>query len=86
MVGRNRDDKTLALVSFCDTSEATGGVERVAHGLYAPVGDLEWNDLGEACLDACLALARLPKLVKELPDEGEAVGALHADGAAGDAP
>ena len=52
-------------VSACSTTLPTGGVERDEMGLYAPVGDPDWVDLGEAYLDACLALDRLPKLAKE---------------------
>ena len=62
-MAKKRDDKTMALISFCDTVEAAGGVERDEMGLYAPVGDPDWVNLGEVYLDACLALDRLPKLM-----------------------
>ena len=64
-MAKKHDDKTMALISFCDTVDAAGGVDRDEMGLYAPVGDPDWVDLGEAYLDACLALDRLPKLAKE---------------------
>ncbi len=62
MMAKKRDDKVMALASLCSTIEATGGVRKLEDGLYAPVGDEDWIDLGEAYLDACLALDRLPKI------------------------
>ncbi len=61
-MAKKRDNKTMALASFCSTIEATGGVMKLEDGLHAPVGDENWIDLGEAYLDACLALDRLPKI------------------------
>jgi len=41
-----------ALLSFIETIEATGGVNRD----LSPVGDPEWQDLGEAYAEACSVL------------------------------
>ena len=76
MMAKHRDDKTMALASFCSTIEMTGGVRQEGTGLYAPVGDPDWIDLGEAYLEACLALDRLPKIApreEEDKDAGEGV-------------
>lgn len=67
MVKANQKD--MALIEFCDTIEAAGGVARDQQGLHVPVGDPEWVDLGEAYLDACLALDRLPKITTGGTDE-----------------
>ena len=63
------NQKDMALIEFCDTIEAAGGVALDQQGLYVPVGDPEWVDLGEAYLDACLALDRLPKTTTGGTDE-----------------
>lgn len=49
-----------ALVAFCETVEATGGV-RAPH---SPVADEEWLDLGLAYMEACQALGREPKVIE----------------------
>ena len=49
-----------ALAAFLDTIDATGGVFEDDGGFYAPVGDPEWTDLGEAYQKGCAALQREP--------------------------
>lgn len=49
-----------ALLQFCETIEATGGVKEDVDGYTCPVIDDEWIDLGEAYLSACAALGREP--------------------------
>jgi hypothetical protein len=50
--------RTDALLDFIHTVEATGGVRPMGDGTFAPVGDLEWIDLGEAYVKACRACHR----------------------------
>ena len=50
-----------ALQAFVSTVEATGGVEE-DNGIYTPVADSEWIDLGDAYVAACRALGREPKV------------------------
>lgn len=53
-----------ALVSFCETIEATGGVfmeHDGTTGTTVPVADENWVDLGLAYIDACEALDRTPQ-------------------------
>jgi hypothetical protein len=61
--------KTEALLNFCTTIESTGGVIQYKDGNYAPEGDPEWIDLGDAYLAACAALERKPKVRKARRDE-----------------
>lgn len=50
-----------ALQQFVEAINATGGVAKEEEtGLYAPVADASWIDLGEAYLDACKALGVEP--------------------------
>lgn len=61
----------VALQAFCDCIEATDGVKREREsGLYVPLADEEWTDLGEAYVQACAALGRKP-LVQEDEEEDE---------------
>ena len=55
------DPQEAALREFIDAIEATGGVVTTDCGLYAPVADEDWIDLGEAYVRACAALQRQPK-------------------------
>jgi len=50
-----------ALLSFIETIEATGGVNRD----LSPVGDPEWQDLGEAYAEACSVLGCKMKKAKK---------------------
>ena len=54
-----------ALFAFVDAIEATGGVKRDRQGFAVPVGDIDWVDLGEAYLLACVALEREPVYTTE---------------------
>jgi hypothetical protein len=53
-----------ALLEFVEAIEATGGVTRDDSGLYAPVADQEWVDLGEAYINACAALGVKPVIAE----------------------
>jgi len=53
-----------ALADFVGTINATGGVMQTHEGLYAPVGDEDWMDLGDAYLKACHAIGLLPKIAR----------------------
>lgn len=57
------------LKEFCDDIDAAGGVTRSDGGLYAPVGDPEWIDLGELYFKVCTALGRTPVIDDYLNDE-----------------
>jgi hypothetical protein len=50
------------LQDLVDTVGCTGGVEKDDHGLYCPVADPEWVDLGCVYLDACDVLGVEPKV------------------------
>jgi hypothetical protein len=54
-----------ALLDFIETIEAAGGVAKNPDGFYAPVGDREWTDLGDAYMKACAILKREPYLEEE---------------------
>jgi hypothetical protein len=56
-----------ACISLVETINATGGIAKDSHGLFHPVADPEWIDLGSAYMEACYALKREPKLVGEEP-------------------
>lgn len=49
-----------ALTLFLDTIEATGGVVKFPNGEYAPEGDIDWIDLGEAYIAGCNERNRVP--------------------------
>jgi len=51
-----------ALEDFCETIEATGGVEILDDGNATCAGDEEWIDLADSYLKACFALRRDPKI------------------------
>jgi len=51
-----------ALLSFIETIEATGGVNRD----LSPVADPEWQDLGEAYAEACSVLGCKMKKAKRV--------------------
>lgn len=58
-----RKVERAALAAFVDTIEATGGVnlqDFERSGLHAPEADPEWVDLGEAYIEACRVLGRVP--------------------------
>jgi len=74
-MAKHRDDKTMALASFCSTIEMTGGVRQNDTGCYAPVCDPDWTDLGEAYREACLALDRLPIIAPQQGEEDAGEGA-----------
>ena len=56
---------TAALAEFCDCVTTTGGVFQTPAGLYAPMIDSDWVDLGEAYLNGCEVLAIKP-LIEEV--------------------
>lgn len=60
---RKRMERALKLL--IDTIEATGGVVETETGNYAPVGDPDWIDLGDAYVAACQVIGRLPKVAEE---------------------
>jgi hypothetical protein len=60
-----------ALEKLVGTVEATGGVLVNRKGHYLPVGDPEWIDLGDAYMDACSALDRIPMTLHDLEDSEE---------------
>lgn len=53
------------LEQLVSTVEDTGGVYHDKKGLYQPLGDREWIDLGDIYVQACRALGREPKLATE---------------------
>ncbi len=57
--GAERKVERAALSAFVDIVETTGGVERLC-GLHAPEAAPEWLDLGEAYVEACRVLGRVP--------------------------
>lgn len=68
-MARKVDQKTMALISFCSAIEEVGGVWKTPSGSWVPMLRVQpsLDALGEAYLDACLALDRLPKTQKEQP-------------------
>lgn len=56
-------DVVSLLKEFVDDIEATGGVMARESGLFVPLGDPEWIDLGELYIKACKALAHKPLIV-----------------------
>jgi len=65
---RNKFMKVIE--NFILTVEATGGVFCNRKGLYEPVGDREWIDLGDVYVEACRAIGHEPMIVDD-PDEDE---------------
>ena len=57
--------------------EATGGLRQFSDGTVAPLGDLEWIDLGEAYLIACAELQRQPMMELELESQDDSVAPLR---------
>jgi hypothetical protein len=55
-----------------DTINATGGLLEFSDGTYAPLGDPEWIDLGEAYLVACAEKASTPMIAADDNTEFEA--------------
>jgi len=51
-----------AVQQLINTINATGGVLPLPNGLYAPMGDPEWTDLGEAYIAACSERGLVPIL------------------------
>lgn len=64
-------DVRSALLAFIDTIEGTGGVLETRTGLYRPVGDEEWIDLGETYVCACKVLNLVPHITKEDEDDDD---------------
>lgn len=58
------------LEALVQTIEDTGGVVHDRKGLYQPLGDREWIDLGDVYVQACRAIGRQPKLVED-DEDGE---------------
>lgn len=57
--------KNASLKQLISAIEASGGVIKCEGGLYAPVADTDWIDLGEAYIAACAELGRQPKITEE---------------------
>jgi hypothetical protein len=60
----NHELTTLALRSFVNTINLTGGIFIDDEGVWVPAGDPTWSDLALAYLEACTALEVEPKKVK----------------------
>ena len=69
-----------ALKAFVDAIDATGGVRRQSDGCYVPVADEDWIDLGDAYLDACIALDRKPIVVDDVCECGRLEDDCSFDG------
>ena len=54
------DKMKKVLEEFISTIDNTGGVVLGINGLYVPVVDEEWVDLGEAYMSACMAIDHRP--------------------------
>jgi hypothetical protein len=48
------------LLDLVEVIEAAGGVVHVGNGVYEPVGDRSWSDLGDTYVRACAVLGREP--------------------------
>jgi hypothetical protein len=55
-----------------DTINATGGLLNFSNGTYAPLGDPDWIDLGEAYLAACAQKESTPMVAADDDTEFEA--------------
>ena len=61
-----------SLMEFIKTIEDTGGVALNAKGLYEPLADRDWIDLGDAYVNACEVLKRKPMIEEEeIEEDGE---------------
>ncbi len=58
-----------ALREFVGCIEATGGVIRYANGQYSPAADETWVDIGEAYIQAKLALGEDPMVTESMEAE-----------------
>jgi hypothetical protein len=56
------DPVRAALDDFIETIEAVGGCFRNEGGVFAPAGDPDWTDLGDAYVRACNAIGRIPQI------------------------
>lgn len=54
----SKDSMKAALMEFCDTIEATGGLIRYGDGSVGCAADPDWGDLARAYQRACHALGR----------------------------
>lgn len=66
---------TRCLEQFVEDIESTGGVLEASDGLYAPVSDPDWIDLGHTYLGACSLLGRAA-----MCDDGDIDGDIDAYG------
>jgi len=57
-----------ALEKFVGTVEASGGILVNSKGHHLPAGDPEWLDLGDAYMDACAVLDRIPVTTQDPED------------------
>lgn len=62
---------TSCLEQFVEDIESTGGVLESSDGLYAPVADPGWVDLGHTYLNACSLLGSVAMCDDDGNDDGD---------------
>jgi len=59
------------LEEFVENIDDTGGLGEMKPGVFAPLADPSWSDLGDLYIRACKALGREPVIERIEEDDGD---------------